>query len=72
MASCETSTPLSAAKDFSRSTTARLVRNFSPWNAEACARQSESSKVVFSSMVPVSSPEPSGEYTSVPMSCART
>ena len=44
----------------SRSTTSRLVRKFSPWNADACERQSESSKVVSGVMVPVSSPEPSG------------
>ena len=60
IASWETSQPLSEAISRSFSTTARLVWNASPRKAEDWARQSESSNVVFSSIVPVSSPDPRG------------
>ena len=60
IASWLTSQPLCAANFLSSSTTRRLVRRFSPVNADACERQSSASKVVSSVIVPVSRPEPSG------------
>ena len=72
MASWPTSRSFDAAYSVRASTTRRFVAKASPRKADAWERQSSSSKVVSSVMVPVSRPEPSGLYTSTPMSFSRT